>query len=100
MGLKDMINNTKLGYAFKPDNRPDNFDLGPYSTLHNTSSKDGKPAFSKNARAFSWRINSNYHDGPVCFNPEQNTMYLTRVNTNMKLELFEYRRKEEININY
>lgn len=27
-------------------------------------------------------------------------MYLTRENTNMKLELFEYRRKEEINVDY
>lgn len=41
--------------------------------------KDGKPAMSKKVKTFSWKINTNYHDGPVCFNAEQNTMYLTRV---------------------
>ncbi len=46
MGLLLKINDTKLGYAFQPDNRPDNFDLGPGSTLHKTSSKDGNPSFS------------------------------------------------------
>jgi len=46
MGLRDLQDTTKLGYAFKPDHRPDDFDLGPGSTLHNTSSKDGNPSFS------------------------------------------------------
>ena len=44
------------------------------------SSADGKAKFSKKVKTFSWHINTNFHDGPVCFNAEQNVMYLTRVN--------------------
>jgi flagellar motor protein MotB len=45
-----------------------------------TNSADGKAVLSKKVKSFSSKINTNYHDGPVCFNAEQNTMYLTRVN--------------------
>ena len=41
MGLKDM--KSKYGY---PSGRPDGFDLGRASTLHNESSTINKPAFS------------------------------------------------------
>jgi outer membrane protein OmpA-like peptidoglycan-associated protein len=52
--------------------------LNVYSTKMTTAS-DGKVSVSKKTKSFSWHINTNYHDGPVCFNAEQNTMYLTRV---------------------
>ncbi|MBA3971705.1 MAG: PD40 domain-containing protein, partial [Bacteroidetes bacterium] len=69
---KDMVNYTNNSWNDQPY-------LNVYS-IPLSASADGKPSFSKKAKSFSWRINSNYHDGPVCFNPEQNTMYLTRVN--------------------
>lgn len=49
-----------------------------YSSVKNGT--DGKPVFSPHVKAFSSKINTNYHDGPVCFSPDQTTMYLTRVN--------------------
>lgn len=69
---RDMVNYSSYSWNKQPF-------LNVYSTPV-MNGKDGNPAFSKKARPFSWRINTNYHDGPVCFNTEQNTMYLTRVN--------------------
>lgn len=69
---KDMVNNNN--YAWNEQ---------PYLNVYSSEMKngqDGKATFSKKAKPFSWVINTNYHDGPVCFNAEQNTMYLTRVN--------------------
>jgi flagellar motor protein MotB len=68
---KDMVNYNSYSWNKQPF-------LNVYSTPMK-SGKDGSPAFSKKAKAFSWHINTNYHDGPVSFNAEQNTMYLTRV---------------------
>jgi outer membrane protein OmpA-like peptidoglycan-associated protein len=68
---RDMVNNNK----YQRNNEPY---LNVYASRIKSSS--GTPVFSKKAKPFSWIINSNYHDGPVCFNTEQNTMYLTRVN--------------------
>lgn len=45
-GLKDKITETNLGYK---GGRPIDFELGPNSTLHNTTSVDGKPPFSSYA---------------------------------------------------
>ena len=59
------------------------WDNQPYLNVYSTKMEkgaDGNTAFSKKVKSFSSRINTNYHDGPVCFNAEQNTMYLTRVN--------------------
>ncbi len=39
----------------------------------------GTTKFSKIAKSFPYPINTNYHDGPVCFNTEQNLMYITHV---------------------
>ena len=64
------------------DNR-DTWDDQPYLNVLSSEYKiaeDGTLTFSKKAKSFSWRINSEYHDGPACFNAEQNTMYITRVN--------------------
>jgi outer membrane protein OmpA-like peptidoglycan-associated protein len=68
---KDMVNNNKYGRNDQPY-------LNVYASTMKTGA--GAPVFSTKAKPFSWTINSNYHDGPVCFNNEQNTMYLTRVN--------------------
>lgn len=42
-GLKDKAKDSRLGYK---GGRPDDFTLGPDSTLNYTSSVDGKPPFS------------------------------------------------------
>lgn len=55
----------------------------PYLNMYESTMKnavDGNTTYSKKVKPLSWHINTNYHDGPVCFNAEQNTMYLTRVN--------------------
>ncbi len=41
-GLRDKIKDTRIGLKGKT---PDSFSLGPNSTLHNTTSVDGNPAF-------------------------------------------------------
>lgn len=69
---KDMVNNNKYSWNKEPY-------LNVYASEMKTAA-DGKTVFSKKIKSFSWTINTNYHDGPVCFNNEQNTMYLTRVN--------------------
>ena len=68
---QDLVNFSSNGWDDQPY-------LNVYSSKIETG-KDGKPAFSKKAKPFSYHINTEYHDGPVCFNSEQNTMYLTRV---------------------
>jgi hypothetical protein len=64
MGLLDLLNTTKLGYANKPNFAPDQFDLGPSSTLHKTSSKDGNPAFSTYASPFLRTLTPSLLDRP------------------------------------
>ncbi|MFL5763844.1 MAG: OmpA family protein [Bacteroidia bacterium] len=69
---KDMVNYDMYAWNKQPY-------LNVYSSSI-TTGKDGKPEVSKKAKSFSWHINTNYHDGPVCFSADQQTMYLTRVN--------------------
>ncbi len=69
---QDMVNYTTNAWNKQPF-------LNVYSSAI-ASSSDGKAKFTKKVKTFSWHINTNYHDGPVCFNAEQNVMYLTRVN--------------------
>lgn len=68
---RDMVNNNDYSW-----------NKAPYLNVYASSVKNetSGPVFSKKAKPFSWRVNTNYHDGPVCFNAEQNTMYVTRVN--------------------
>jgi hypothetical protein len=47
MALRDL--KSKMAY---PDGRPNNFELGAGSTLHFTSSTNGKPPFSSYASAY------------------------------------------------
>ena len=53
------------------------FNGQPYLNVFFTELKNEIPSSSK--KAFSKNVNSNYHDGPVCFNKEQNMLYFTRV---------------------
>ena len=69
---KDIINFTTNAWNKEPY-------LNVYASSI-TNSADGKVLLSKKVKSFSSKINTNYHDGPVCFNAEQNTMYITRVN--------------------
>lgn len=69
---KDMVNNNTSAWNDQPY-------LNVYASAMNKGN-GGNPVFSKKAKPLPWIINSNYHDGPVSFNSEQNTMYLTRVN--------------------
>lgn len=50
MGLKDLLPKTKLGWG--ASGRPDNFEMGIDSTLHNTSSLNDKPALTSYKSAF------------------------------------------------
>jgi outer membrane protein OmpA-like peptidoglycan-associated protein len=69
---KDMVNYNSYSWNKEPF-------LNVYS-VPVKKTESGAPVVSKKAKPFSSRINTNYHDGPVAFNPEQNVMYLTRVN--------------------
>ncbi len=53
------------------------FNGQPYLNIFFTELKNEVPSSSK--KAFSKKVNSNYHDGPVAFNKEQNILYFTRV---------------------
>ncbi len=43
------------------------------------STKGGNAEFSEKINPLPWPVNSDFHDGPVCFNNEENTMYITHV---------------------
>ncbi|MGZ3866990.1 MAG: OmpA family protein [Bacteroidia bacterium] len=70
--------------VFVSEQKPDivnyeqyDFNGQPYLNVFFTELKNDVPASSKSP--FSKKINSNYHDGPVCFNKEQNLIIFTRV---------------------
>ncbi|HEX8514791.1 MAG TPA: OmpA family protein [Bacteroidia bacterium] len=68
---KDMVNNSK-----------DAWDDQPFLSVISTPFKkteNGDLVFSKGTNSLPWPINTDYHDGPVCFNPEQNIAFVTRV---------------------
>ncbi len=44
-----------------------------------TGKKDSNLTFSKNPKLLPWPINTDFHDGPMCFDEKTNTMYITRV---------------------
>lgn len=69
---KDIINFNSNGWNKEPY-------LNVYSSSI-TNAADGKVVLSKKVKSFTSNINTNFHDGPICFNAEQNTLYLTRVN--------------------
>lgn len=52
------------------------FDGKPYLNVYFTDLKNGIPEKKK---SFSSKINTEYHDGPVCFSSDFQTMYLTRI---------------------
>jgi outer membrane protein OmpA-like peptidoglycan-associated protein len=69
---KDMVNESK-----------DAWDGQPFlNILANTVKKDknGNAEISRSASSFPWPINTDYHDGPLCFNAGQNMAYVSRVN--------------------
>ncbi|MDF2438975.1 MAG: OmpA family protein [Bacteroidota bacterium] len=71
--IKDLVNESQ-----------DNWDEQPYLNVLTTPFKTddkGKVQFSKNVSSFPWPINTELHDGPVCFNAEQNLAFVTRVNS-------------------
>ncbi|OFY82681.1 MAG: hypothetical protein A3F72_02375 [Bacteroidetes bacterium RIFCSPLOWO2_12_FULL_35_15] len=68
---KDMVNDNTYSWNKQPF-------LNVYSSEIKTD-QTGAVLLSKKVKALSWQINSIYHDGPVCYNSTQNTMYLTRV---------------------
>ncbi len=50
MSIRDLIPTTRLGYGAK--GRPDDFELGIDSTLHNTSSVNNNPALTTYKSSF------------------------------------------------
>lgn len=53
------------------------FNGQPYLNVFFTELKNEVPSVDKHS--FSKKVNSGYHDGPVCFNKEQNLLFMTRV---------------------
>ncbi len=71
--------------VFVSEQKPDivnyesyDFNGKPYLNVFFTELKNEMPSGEKHT--FSKKVNSNYHDGPVCFNKEQTVLYMTRVN--------------------
>ncbi|MCE9539427.1 MAG: OmpA family protein [Bacteroidetes bacterium] len=52
---------------------------------------DGVVQFSAEPEAFPWPVNSDFHDGPVSFNEEQNMVFITHV------DLFKNKDKKFVN---
>lgn len=70
--------------VFVSEQKPDiinyeqyDFNGTPYLNVFFTELKNDVPDGDK--KTFSKKVNSNYHDGPVCFNKEQNMLFMTRV---------------------
>jgi outer membrane protein OmpA-like peptidoglycan-associated protein len=70
--------------VFVSEQKPDivnyeqyDFNGQPYLNIFFSEIKNEVPSSSK--KPFSKKVNSNYHDGPVCFNKDQNVLYFTRV---------------------
>jgi len=70
--------------VFVSEQKPDiinyeqyDFNGQPYLNVFFTELKNDVPASEK--KSFSKKVNSGYHDGPVCFNKEQNLLFMTRV---------------------
>lgn len=70
--------------VFVSEQKPDivnyeqyDFNGQPYLNVFFTELKNEVPSSAK--KAFSKKVNSRYHDGPVCFNKEQDKLYFTRV---------------------
>jgi outer membrane protein OmpA-like peptidoglycan-associated protein/tetratricopeptide (TPR) repeat protein len=71
--------------VFVSEQKPDminyeqyDFNGTPYLNVFFTELKNDVPSSEKHT--FSKKINTEYHDGPVCFNKEQNQLFFTRVN--------------------
>jgi hypothetical protein len=69
MSLRDL--KSKLG--FYNGGRPDDFELGPQSTLHNVSSTYGQPPFSSYKSAF---LKTKVPTNPVFLFPQNPKKYL------------------------
>lgn len=65
----------------------------PYLNVYFSKMKDDVP--SKKIKGFSKKLNTNYHDGPICFSSDEKNLYLTRVNyiVNLKNKNFVNRAK-------
>jgi outer membrane protein OmpA-like peptidoglycan-associated protein/tetratricopeptide (TPR) repeat protein len=63
--VDDLINFSQYDYNGKP-----------YLNVYLSELKNGEPG---KEQGFSRKLNSNYHDGPVCFTKDGNTIYFTRV---------------------
>lgn len=50
-----------------------------YLHIYHTSIKQGANTKDNRAEAFSWPVNTDFHDGPVTFNAEQNVMVISHV---------------------
>ncbi|MBL0047353.1 MAG: OmpA family protein [Bacteroidetes bacterium] len=66
---KDFVNDNTFGWTNKP-----------YVSIYfsQIKNKDGVP-FYKTPELISSKINTDFHNGPVSFNPAQNVMYFTRI---------------------
>ncbi len=79
---KDFVNDNTFGWTDKP-----------YVSVYfsQVKNKDGLP-FYKTPELISSKINTDFHNGPVSFNPAQNVMYFTRIDN-----VFDPKTKEKVN---
>ena len=79
---KDFINDNTFGWTNKP------FVSIYFSQIKN---KGGEPEY-KTPELISSKINTDFHNGPVSFNPAQNVMYFTRIDN-----VFDPKTKAKVN---
>lgn len=64
------------------DNNGDTRNKQPYLDVYSieiVEKKDSVLQLSKSAELLGWPINTDFHDGPLCFDEKNSTMYITRV---------------------
>ncbi|MES2397549.1 MAG: OmpA family protein [Bacteroidota bacterium] len=71
-------------------NEKENF-LHVYFSEMKKGGSDGAAQFSEEVKPFPWPVNSDFHDGPVSFNAEQNMVFITHV------DLFNNKDKKFVN---
>ncbi len=81
---QDLLNNTSDSWTKRP------FLNEYYVSI--TGKKDSNLILSDKAKLMPWPVNTDYHDGPISFDETSGTLYLTRVN-------YEVRKKDKDFVN-
>ncbi len=73
---QDLVNNFNYSWNKQP------FLNEYYVTI--LGKKDSNLVLSKTPKLMPWPVNTAFHDGPMCFDEKTNTMYITRVDYEVK----------------